>query len=64
MDDKDLYPKWRDDTCAVYARYPGVCDYCDGRIIAGRSVIQRRHGKWFHKRCAAQLYRECCSQVA
>jgi hypothetical protein len=64
MDDKDLYPKWRDDSCAIVARFPGRCDFCDLRIIAGRSMIQRRHGKWLHKRCAEKLYRECCATVA
>jgi hypothetical protein len=64
MDDKELYPKWRDDSCAVCAKYAGWCDFCDRRIVSGQSLIMRRHGKWFHKRCAEKLYRECCATAA
>jgi hypothetical protein len=63
MDDK-VSPRWQDDTCVIVARYSGWCGYCGGRITREKSKIQRRHGEWFHQRCAEQLVRECCRTVA
>jgi hypothetical protein len=45
----------------ILARYSSWCRYCEQRIIEGKSIIQRRHGVWMHRKCAQQLNRECCA---
>jgi hypothetical protein len=43
----------------VIATYTGRCPVCDGRIIAGRSRVERLHPpvggrRWAHQACAEQ----------
>lgn len=63
MEWKDEYPR-RDGRTVITARYSGICAYCERRIVADKSRIQRRHGEWIHQRCAYRIDQELRASVA